>query len=383
MLQSLFEKLFGKPDPEYVIVRSPGRINLIGEHTDYNGGFVFPAAIDKAATFIAQKNNVNQFRFHAKDLNQSIEISLSDLKPLKNSWANYLLGVAHQFQKQGIILSGVDCLFSSEIPIGAGLSSSAAIENGFALVLQTLFQTEFSKLELVKFAQKAEHEFAGVQCGIMDQFASFFGKENHAIKLDTQNLDFEYAPLIMNDYAFVLCDTNVKHNLASSEYNTRRQECQTGVTILKKYKPEIQSLRDVKNELLDSHKLELLGLVYDRCNYIINENKRVLKAFNALKNNKLETFGELMNQSHYGLRDQYQVSCKELDILQTYAEKKEYVLGSRMMGGGFGGCTINLVKKQAIENFTSEISSYYKAQTNIELKTYVVNTGNGTEIMNK
>lgn len=365
-----------------LLARSPGRINLIGEHTDYNDGFVFPAAIDKEVCFAVAKNNIGKFRFFAFDLDESFELDVGKLRKTDTSWANYLLGVAAQFKKAGYRLKGVDCVFGGDIPMGAGLSSSAAIENGFAFALKETFGFEVSKMDMIKMAQKAEHEYAGVMCGIMDQFASMNGKKGHALKLDCRSLDFEYANINLTDYAIVLCDTKVKHELASSEYNTRRKECEAGVKILQKYDGNITALRDVDINFLQKHKAEFDPVVYKRCEFVVKENKRVEEAFKTLQHSDINMFGELMYQSHEGLRDNYEVSCNELDVLFTIARKSGYVIGARMMGGGFGGCTINLVKKNKVDVFAEKITEGYKQTTDIEPELHFVKITEGTGLIN-
>ncbi len=373
-----FEDLFNN---EPLLVRSPGRINLIGEHTDYNDGFVFPAAIDKEIHFAVAKNDVNLFRFYALDLQESFEMKVEDLSKSDTSWANYLLGVAAQYKKAGYELEGVDCVFGGDIPLGAGLSSSAAIENGFAFALKEILEASVSKIQMIKMAQKAEHEYAGVMCGIMDQFASMTGKKNNAIKLDCRSLDFEYANIDLHDYEILLVNTNVKHELASSEYNTRRAECETGVQILQKYDNNITALRDVSLSLLQKHCEEIDPTVYKRCEFVIKENLRVEKAFSALANNNIKALGNLMYQSHEGLRDDYDVSCKELDLLFDMAKKSNDVIGSRMMGGGFGGCTINIVKKEKINLFSESIKNEYAKITGLEPEIYSVKITDGTGLI--
>jgi galactokinase len=375
-LEDKFKQLFSITP---FIVRSPGRINLIGEHTDYNDGFVFPAAINKAAYFAVARNHLDKFRFFAFDLNEYFELDVSGLQPVKTPhWTNYLLGVAAQFNKEKNLPAGIDCVFSSDIPVGAGLSSSAAIENGFAFALNHLFNREKSRIELAKMAQKAEHEYAGVQCGIMDQFAGMYGKKDHAVKLDCRTLDYEYANVNLDDYSLILCDTKVKHKLASSEYNIRRKECETGVHVLQRVNPDIHALRDVNVDFLEQHKKTLDSVVYKRCAYVIKENIRVKEAFNALQNNDLMEFGQLMYQSHEGLRDEYEVSCKELDLLFDLAVKSDEVIGARMMGGGFGGCTINLVKTSQIESFSAKITRAYHDATGVTPGIITVTVDDGT-----
>lgn len=373
------KELFGKA--ETTSVCSPGRINLIGEHTDYNDGFVFPAAINKEIYFVASKNDKGLFRFFSIDYNESFELEVSQLAKSNNAWANYLLGVADQFIKAGNNIGGIDCVFGGNIPIGAGLSSSAAIETGFALIVNQLYNCNESKMQQVKMSQKAEHEYAGVMCGIMDQMAIVFGKTKSAIKLDCRSLDFEYANIELSDYDIVLCDTKVKHSLASSEYNTRRQECEQGVEILKKINPSISALRDVDLDFINEHKEKLSDLVFKRCKYVVEENNRVNEAFIALQMGDIKRLGQLMHQSHSGLKNEFEVSCKELDFLEETARNSESVIGARMMGGGFGGCTINLVKKENTNAFKNEITKAYKKETGIEPEIHIVQIADGTRIL--
>ncbi len=378
-LQKKHNELFGNSEP--LIVRSPGRINLIGEHTDYNDGFVFPAAIDKAIWFTASKNDKGLFRFYSMNYSQSFEMKVDDLSKSNIAWANYLLGVAEQFKKRGYQLGGVDVVFGGDIPIGAGLSSSAAVETGFAMILNELFGYGEPNMEMVKMAQKAEHEYAGVMCGIMDQFAIVFGKKQQAIKLDCRTLDFEYANLNLEGYQIILVDTKVKHSLASSAYNQRRQECEAGVKILKKYNPDIIALRDVPSDLLHEHKNEMEGAVYRRCKYVVEENKRVSEAFVALHQGNIRRLGELMMETHAGLRDDFEVSCNELDILFDFAQSFNGVIGSRMMGGGFGGCTINIVAQSEVEQFKLEITKHYEQTTGNKAAVYEVSVMDGTGVV--
>ncbi|MCK5637227.1 MAG: galactokinase [Flavobacteriaceae bacterium] len=378
LIKNRFNEIY-KSKP--LMVRSPGRINLIGEHTDYNDGFVFPAAIDKEIHFAVAKNNVNMFRFFALDLDESFELKVDDLKRTETSWANYLLGVAAQYKKAGYPLKGIDCVFGGDIPLGAGLSSSAAIENGFAFALKAIFKFDVSKMDMMKMAQKAEHEYAGVMCGIMDQFASMTGKKDHAIKLDCRSLEYEYANINLHDYEILLCNTNVKHELVSSEYNTRRKECETGVQILKKYNNKITALRDVSLQMLEQYRDEFDPIIFKRCKFVVKENLRVEDAFSALANNDILFLGTLMYQSHEGLRDNYEVSCKELDILFDIAKRSDDVIGSRMMGGGFGGCTINIVKKDKVRSFTKSVIQKYNKLTGIAPEIYTVKITDGTGLI--
>ncbi|NOX85127.1 MAG: galactokinase [Chlorobi bacterium] len=374
-IQESFEKLFGE-NP--FLFRSPGRINLIGEHTDYNDGFVLPAAIDLAIWFAVKPNDTNEYRFYAFDLGEHYSQPTGSLKPVEIHWANYLLGVISQFVKDRKTVPGFDCVFGGNIPAGAGMSSSAAIESGLAYALNHIFNVGYSTLDLVKFSQKAEHEFAGVRCGIMDQFAVMFGRKGHALKLDCRTLDYEYYPLDFQEHLWVLVDTGVKHSLASSEYNERRQQCRAGVEVLRRYDSHIAALRDVSPEMLELYKSELDPVVFKRCAFVINENMRVQRSCKALLEHDYEEFGKQMYSSHVGLRDEYEVSCAELDQLVEIARSTDGVLGARMMGGGFGGCTLNLVKKPDVSAFREMVTSGYQTPAGEHPEIYEVQIDRGT-----
>jgi galactokinase len=362
--------------------QAPGRINLIGEHTDYNDGFVLPAAIDKAIYFAVAKNDLNKLRLFSVDYNQYFELPLDHLKKSEVAWANYLIGVAVQFQKRNLSPGGLDCVFSGDIPLGAGLSSSAALECGFAICINNLFNLNVDRSQLIVMAQKAEHDFAGVKCGIMDQFASVFGKNGHVIRLDCRNLDYEYFPLNNDVVDIILCDTKVKHSLASSEYNNRRAECETGVEIIKEKYPDVNSLRDVSPAILKEMKPKMNSSVYTRCHYVIHEIVRVEEACKALANHDFITFGKLMYETHDGLSKEYSVSCKELDVLVDIARQQPDVLGARMMGGGFGGCTINLIKKGGAEKLIDSVLKEYSKQTDLHPEIYRVTIADGAGKIN-
>lgn len=364
-----------------LLVRAPGRVNLIGEHTDYNGGFVMPAAIDKEIYFAVGLNGTTTARLYSYDLDQSYETELAEVTRDNTMWANYLKGVVAQFQKRGLTVPGFDCVFGGNVPIGAGLSSSAAVECGLAFALNHLMGTNLDRMELAHMAQKAEHEFAGVQSGLMDQFASLFGQPGHVMLLDCRSLDYEYLPFDTSACGIVLCNTGVKHSLASSEYNLRRQECEQGVAILQQYYPEVASLRDATLEQLNTHREELGDVVYRRCMYVVQENFRVEAARQHLNDGDLAAFGQEMYASHAGLRDDYEVSCKELDVLVQIAKAQPGVYGSRMMGGGFGGCTINLVAIDQIESFVQKATEEYKRYLGLELETYQTTITGGVDIL--
>lgn len=378
IIKKTFTDRFGS---EPLLVNSPGRVNLIGEHTDYNEGYVLPAAIDKSIVIAIAANNLNCCRLYSTDYGEYAEFDLNELQPSQISWANYILGVASQFQQAGYAISGFDCVFGGDIPIGAGLSSSAALECGIALALNELYELMISRQQLIKYAQKAEHEFAGVQCGIMDQFASMMGKKEHAIQLDCRSLEYQYFPLSLGDYQILLLDTQVKHSLASSEYNTRRNECEQGVGMLQLGYPEITSLRDVSPPLLMAVQNIMDPVVYKRCMFILKENERLLEGCNLLKQGDIEGFGALMYASHAGLSSMYEVSCEELDFLVSFTMDKNFVAGARMMGGGFGGCTINLVKTDQAETFMENISQAYEGKFGVPLKSYKVTISEGTKVL--
>ncbi len=365
-----------------IVVRSPGRVNIIGEHTDYNEGFVLPAAIDKAAYIAIGLRDDEEIHLAALDLNETFSIDIKNLKPVGDvSWPNFILGAAAQFVKKRIRLKGFNAVLISEVPIGAGLSSSAAIESATVFALNELLQTNIDKIEMIKMAQMTEHEFAGVRCGIMDMFASVMGKKDHVIKLDCKTLNYEYVPFKLDGIKILLLNTNVKHSLASSEYNTRRKECEQGVAWVKENEPSVNSLRDISKEMLDKYVLLKDKTVYDRCLFVVEEIDRLLTGCNDLQNGDIKALGKKIFATHKGLSKQYEVSCTELDLLIGYVLNNENVLGARMMGGGFGGCTINLVREDAIDNLIATIKPAYEAATNLPLTYYIASIENGTEII--
>ncbi len=378
IIKNKFSELYQK-DP--ILIEAPGRINLIGEHTDYNEGYVLPAAIDRSIFLAMAENQEGVFRFYSIDFDEEFTSTEINKNVGNKNWALYLLGVLAQFRKENVNIKGIDCVFGGNIPIGAGLSSSAALECGFAYGLNKIFKTKYSDYHLVKMSQKAEHEYAGVMCGIMDQYASVFGKTEQVFKLDCRTHQHSYYQLSMKNHLIALVDTKVKHQLASSEYNQRRKECEKGVSILKKYDESISSLRDISLKLISEHKSEFDQTVYKRCTYVIKENQRLIDACNALENNDYDKFGNLMYQSHLGLKSEYEVSCKELDILVDITKNMDFVLGSRMMGGGFGGCTINLIKSTYKEEFEQKITQDYHTKTNIYPDVYFVKLSDGVHFL--
>ncbi len=373
-----FQSIFDKT-PTF-IVRAPGRINLIGEHTDYNDGFVLPAAIDKAIYFAIAPRTDRFCKLYAADLNDTFEFSLDYLQKSPKSWANYLIGVTSELMTAGhVIPNGFDVVFGGDVPNGAGLSSSAAVESGMGFALSELFNLNVSRLELALTAQRAEHHFAGLQCGIMDMFASIHGKAHSVIRLDCRDLSYEYFPFDFADYQLVLCNSGVKHTLADSAYNTRRQECEAGVAILKQFYPNINSLRDVSLAKVEAHRTDFSDNVYRRCRYVTGEIERVVAACEDLKRGDLAAFGHKMYETHEGLSKDYEVSCAELDFLVEHTLSKEYVLGSRLMGGGFGGCTINIVKTEKVADFIQQMTAAYQHQFNRKLVCHVVEITEGVE----
>ena len=365
-----------------IIVRSPGRVNIIGEHTDYNEGFVLPAAIDKAAYLAIALRDDNQIKLFAKDLNESFTISTTDLKPVGDvSWPNYILGSVAQFVKRGVQIKGFNAVLTSDVPMGAGLSSSAAVECATVFALNELLDTGLDRLTMVHMAQKAEHEFAGVMCGIMDQFASMMGKKDHVIRLDCRSLAYEYEPFALGNIKILLLNTNVKHSLASSEYNTRRRECETAVEWVRAHQPGIQSLRDVTLDMLNEYVAPRDAGIDQRARYVIEENTRLLEGCSDLQKGNIQSLGKKMFGSHDGLSKMYHVSCKELDWLVDQARNHEAVLGARMMGGGFGGCTINLIHEDAIQPLIETLQPAYEAATGLSLTYYIATIENGTEIV--
>ncbi len=376
-IESVFREKVGRR-LDRVIVRSPGRVNLIGEHTDYNEGFVLPASIDRALIFVVSARNDGLCCFYAADLKDEFSVALTSIERTQKGWPNYLLGVIEELKKMGLSIPGCDVVFGGDIPIGAGMSSSAAVECGFAFALNQLFNFGISSMELVKLGQRCENNFVGLNCGIMDQFVNIFGEDRKVLKIDCRSLAFEYFPFERDDLALVLCETEAKRSLASSEYNIRRRQCETGVGILQKHKREIRSLRDVSPELLNEHRNEMEPIIFQRCAYVVGENQRVLQACEDLHRNDFRAFGGQMYLSHSGLRDGYQVSSPDLDFLVDAASSIDGVLGARMMGAGFGGCTINLVEQKGVDNFVEEMKKSYRHRTGKESNVYVTHIQSGT-----
>jgi galactokinase len=366
---------------EPLLVRSPGRVNLIGEHTDYNEGFVLPAATDKAVVFAIAPRPDTGCRIISLDFGQEVRFDIQDLARSPLRWPDYLAGVIDQLARGGYPIRGFQCVFGGDIPIGAGMSSSAAVEGGLAFAFNAMFGLKIDGVGLAKLAQRAENEFVGVNCGIMDQFVNIHGRENKVLKLDCRSLEFEYFPFERADLRVVVADTMVRRELASSEYNVRRAQCEEGVAVLRRYAPSVRSLRDVGLGLLEEHRAELDPVVFRRCDYVIRENIRVEQACRDLAEGDFRKFGERMSASHAGLRDGYEVSSPELDIMVESASIVEGVLGARMMGAGFGGCVIALVEEGAVPAFRERVGRAYEAATGKIPNIHVVGISAGTHII--
>lgn len=374
-VKSRFLKLY---DTQPSIFTSPGRINLIGEHTDYNHGLVLPAAIDKAIVLAIGKREDQQVNIFSESYQKLHTSTLEKLEPSGILWPDYILGVLVEMQKSGCELNGIDIVFDGNIPLGAGLSSSAALECAAAFALNELFDLKLNSLEIAKIGQAAENNFVGVQCGLMDQFASVFGKAGHLIKLDCESFEFNFIPFNAKNYRVVLFDTGVKHSLASSAYNERRIQCERGVELVRKHHPEVTSLRRVSKQMLDDHVKNVDPLVYDRCSFVVSEIQRLQDGCDDLLNDELESFGKRMYETHDGLRDLYEVSCKELDYLVDHVKADPEVIGARMMGGGFGGCTINLIESDSVDRIVDETTKAYNKDLDRDLKVYFVSIEDGT-----
>ncbi|MFL9842873.1 galactokinase [Flavobacterium rhizosphaerae] len=366
--------------PNYIFL-SPGRINIIGEHVDYNDGFVLPAAINKYVCFAIAENGTDIINLYAKDLGESYSFNLNTaLQPVGAMWVNFFLGVVQQLKNRGFVFKGLDVAFSSTVPMGAGLSSSAAIECGFCFAIDTIFNLGLSKKDIALIGQKAEHTFAGVNCGIMDQFASVFGKKNSVIKLDCNTLEYEYHSADFNNYTLVLLDSKVKHTHLTSGYNDRRNEVEKGLDIIKREYPGVQTFRDLNEEQVHAVKDKLGNIIYKRCLFVVREIQRVRDAVKAIEANDFEKLGQLMYETHQGLSKNYEVSCEEIDFLVDAVHTDTNVLGARMMGGGFGGCSVNLVKKDAVKALVERVSREYKEKFAIELEVYKVKISEGTSL---
>ena len=363
-----------------VVIESPGRINLIGEHIDYNGGHVLPAAMDKKITLSFRKNNTNKCEVLSSNFKSSFTVILNKLERSEVEWQNFILGVLfHINVLKPDSIKGFDCIIESNLPLGSGISSSAALECGIAKGVNELFDIGLTDIEIIKLSRDAEHTFVGTKCGIMDQFAVTKGKKDHLILLNCETLDYELIKADFSPYVVVLLNTNVSHSLASSEYNVRRDECDTALAAIQKKHPNFQFLTEVPVKVVKEFKNVLPEKIYNRAIYVTRENKRTLKAVNYLKENDLEGFGKCLYKSHNGLQNLYEVSCKELDFLVDQTRDLDYVLGSRMMGGGFGGCTINIVHKDKVEELIENVSAAYEEKYNIQLSSITTTISDGVK----
>lgn len=374
-IESTFKETYNiKP----LMVFSPGRINIIGEHTDYNDGFVFPAAVNKGIIAALSKSSTDESTVHASDFNETIKFSINNIAPLpKESWGNYILGVIAEIQKKGKTVGNFNMIFGGDIPSGSGMSSSAALENSVVFGLNELFNLGFNKTEMIFISQKAEHNYVGVNCGIMDQYASMFGIKNHALLLDCRSIEAKPFEINFKNYELMLINTNVKHSLSDSAYNDRRSVCEKISEML-----NIKALRDATEDDLEKVKNKVSDEDYQKALFVIQENKRAEKASKAMTDGNLEELGKLIYESHNGLQKQYKVSCDELDFLVYQAKQNKHILGARMMGGGFGGCTINLISKEEVSSFKSFISEVYKKHFNKDCSIYSVELSDGTHIIN-
>jgi galactokinase len=369
----MFEKLYGGKGEVFT---SPGRINLIGEHTDYNGGFVLPGAIDKSMRCEIRANGTDRVRVYAQDLDESAEFGLREEDRPGQQWARYIFGVCREMSKRGKDVGGFDAVFSGDVPLGAGMSSSAALESCFGFALNEIFGLGFERFELALIGQATEHNYVGVKCGIMDQFASCCGRAGNLMKLDCRSLEYEYIPFDPKGYRLVLLNTCVTHNLAGGEYNKRRESCERVVAAIALRHPEVKLLRDANMHLLEEVHGEVDAVDYMRAEFVVGEIQRLLDAVAALAKDDYEAVGALMYATHEGLSKQYEVSCPELDFLVGQARECG-VSGSRVMGGGFGGCTINLVKDGLYDNFVRTATAAYKQKFGIDAKVYDVVIGDG------
>ncbi len=365
------------------IYASPGRINLIGEHTDYNGGFVFPGAVDKGMMMEIKPNGTKTVKAYSIDLKDYVEFGLNEEDAPRASWARYIFGVCREMIKRGVEVQGFNTAFAGDVPLGAGMSSSAALESVYAFALNDLFaDNRIDKFELAKVGQATEHNYIGVNCGIMDQFASVFGKAGNLIRLDCRSLEYRYYPFNPQGYKLVLVDSVVKHELASSAYNKRRQSCENVVAAIQKNHPHVEFLRDADMDMLQEVKGKVSDEDYMRAEYVIEEIHRVLDVCDALEIGDYDIVGQKMYETHHGMSKLYEVSCPELDFLNDIAKHNE-VTGSRVMGGGFGGCTLNLVKSNLYQGFIDEVKESYRAKFGLTPKIYDVVIGDGSRLIER
>lgn len=367
-----FQRQYGDCQDVHMAL-APGRVNLLGDHTDYNDGFVLPMTIDRAVYWALGRRNDATVHLYSINYDESLTYSLRERPDVPPSgWSSYVTGVIEELRQRQLIKSGFEGVIFGDVPLGGGLSSSAALEVATAVALQELLKFTFDPVAMVKLCQQVEHRYAGVQCGIMDQFASRLGRENHALLLDCRTLDYNNIPLPLDEVSVVIVNSGVKRALAGSNYNERRAECQQGVDFFHQFDSSITALRDVTSELLEKHRHALPENVYRRCQHVITENQRVRNAAKLLKENQLVTFGTLMNESHASLKDLYEVSCPELDALVEISQQTEGVLGARMTGAGFGGCTVHLVKKTAVPALQERIQQLYPQRFELKATIFVL-----------
>ncbi|MBZ5856315.1 galactokinase [Flavihumibacter profundi] len=377
--QEFFNQFSAEPS---IVVSSPGRINLIGEHTDYNNGFVLPAAIDKQMNIAISRRDDDELHFYAPDFRENFNGTVKNLTKSHKFWPNYINGVIKELIDRGFRIDGLNLVVGGDIPAGAGLSSSAALECSVVFALNEMYAFGLSKMDMVKIARAAENNFVGLQCGIMDMFASMFGKKDHAILLDCRSLKYEYIPLDFHQHAILLMDTRVKHSLATGEYNVRREQCEMGVRALRKIYPHVNSLRDANRAMIEyTLKDRVPDLIYTRCKYVVEENLRLQVGCEALRRNDLVGFGKKMYASHAGLSKLYDVSCPELDYLVDLAKDEHAIIGARMMGGGFGGCTINIIRKSYINEVVERMSKSFVGKFGQEPLAYICNISEGTHVV--
>ncbi len=375
-LKSTFQDVFQR-EPQ-IFISAPGRVNLIGEHTDYNEGFVLPAAVNMHIIMLSALREDKKINLYSHKFKKLVSFTSDNITYNKEDmWSNYEMGVAKMLVEKGYKLDGADILIGGDVPINAGLSSSAAVEVATTLTFKELFSLDISDIEIIKLSQRAENEFVGVGCGIMDQFASRLSKKNYAIFIDCRSLEYEYIPFKTEDIKIFLANTNVERALIGSEFNKRRSESAEGAKLLSRYIPDVKSLRDISLEEFDKYKEHLPKVIAKRCEHVVNENHRVIESIEGLKNNDILKLGGLMWKSHDSLRELYEVSSRELDLMVDIARKTEGVLGSRLLGGGFGGCTISLVKNESIEKFKENIMLEYPKKTGIKPEIYICSAEEG------
>ena len=376
-MSKVYEKEFGQP--MRILVSAPGRVNLIGEHTDYNDGFVLPMAIDKKITIGGALRTDDIVQVYSLNFSAKETFSLAPLQK-EEHWTDYIKGVIDELRKAGHQIKGFNAVLHGDIPQGAGLSSSAALEVATAFFLAQLHEIEMPPEEMATLCQRAENNFVGMNCGIMDQFISRMGEKNHALHVDCRDLSYQQIPCELGEYVVVMCNSNVEHKLVDSAYNERRRQCEEGVRVLRGTFPDIRALRDVSYTQLEENASLFPPLVYQRCKHVVSENERVAQAVDVLKDGDIEAFGHLLNRSHASLRDDYEVSCQEVDLLVQIAQNSDGVAGARITGGGFGGCTVNLVRETVLEQFQEKILREYAEQTGITAEIYTSKAEDGARL---